>query len=732
KLREGVRRLDSTLEGILPFLGELFALPGEDAALKKLDPKDKRQKTFEAIRALMVTGSQRRPHVVILEDLHWIDKTSEDCLAFVIESLAGLPMLLLTSYRPGYAARWADKTYSTQIALDLLTREETETMVTAILESHDLPPDLLRIIWEKAEGNSLFIEEVTRSLQEREVLVRRNGGIHWARGGVVELPATIQDIIRARIDRLEEPVKRIVQTASVIGREFGLRLLTRISEMAEEVERSLDTLKHLELIHEKRFFPELEYIFKHAVTQDVAYQSLLLQRRKDLHGAIALAIEDLYADRLDDQATILAYHYARSENQVKAIEYALVAGDRAARLYANAEARTYYEQALTLARALPPSPRRQREEIDATLRLAGVALTREHFEQDLANLEVARALASDLGDQRRTARALYWIARTHYVRGKLKDAVEFAEQSLTVAESLQDDALIVWPVNLLGRIYTVFGDYVNASSMMQRSVELLERQGNQSELATASSILAVALAATGEFQQAIKFSEQGLQIAREIQNLPAEAANYYYRAILYEQKGEWSKLVEDCRAGLLIARRIPDPFRVYVLTCILGYGLFRLGEAQHGIDTIQEGIKLAEQLGTTYLLAWAVSWLSDSYLAQREFDAALTWASRALSLVGQGNDFYGESLASRCYGEALCQKDPSRVAEAEEHIQRAMRLQEEKGMKPQLARSYVGYARLLKVKGEAGKAEECVARARVLFSEMDMQWHLGRLAETFG
>ena len=318
------------------------------------------------------------------------------------------------------------------------------------------------------------------------------------------------------------------------------------------------------------------------------------------------------------------------------------------------------------------------------------------------------------------------------MRGKLKDAVEFAEQSLTVAESLQDDALIVWPVNLLGRIYTVFGDYVNASSMMQRCVRLLERQGNQSELATASSILAVALAATGEFQQAIKFSEQGLQIAREIQNLPAEAANYYYRAILYEQKGEWSKLVEDCRAGLLIARRIPDPFRVYVLTCILGYGLFRLGEAQHGIDTIQEGIKLAEQLGTTYLLAWAVSWLSDSYLAQREFDAALTWASRALSLVGQGNDFYGESLASRCYGEALCQKDPSRVAEAEEHIQRAMRLQEEKGMKPQLARSYVGYARLLKVKGEAGKAEECVARARVLFSEMDMQWHLGRLAEAFG
>jgi len=232
KLRESLRRLDPALEGILPFLGELLDLPGEDDALKRLDPKDKRQRTFEAIRALMVAGSQRRPHVVIFEDLHWIDRSSEDCLAFVIESLAGLPMLLLTSYRPGHVVRWADKTYATQIALDLLTREETEAMVAAFLGSQDLPPDLLRIIWEKAEGNSLFIEEVTRSLQERGILVRRNGGIHWARGGVVELPATIQDIIRARIDRLEEPVKRTVQTASVIGREFGLRLLARISETA--------------------------------------------------------------------------------------------------------------------------------------------------------------------------------------------------------------------------------------------------------------------------------------------------------------------------------------------------------------------------------------------------------------------------------------------------------------------------------------------------------------------
>jgi len=605
KLREGLRQPDTVLEAAFPFLGELFGVPGEDDTLRKLDPKDKRQKTFEAIRAFLATRTQRRPHVVILENLHWIDKTSEDWLGFLIESLAGLPVLLLTSYRPGYAVRWADKTYFTQITLDHLTEQETEAMVATLLGSQELPPDLVRLIWEKAEGNSLFIEEVARSLQERGVLVQGDDTVRWAKDAMVELPGTVQDIIRARIDRLEEPVKRTVQTASVIGREFDLRLITRISDVAGEVHRYLDILKHLELIHEKRFFPELEYIFKHAVTQDVAYQSLLVQKRKELHGSIAAAIEGLYADRLGEHAAVLAYHCARSESPERAIEYALLAGDKAAGLYANAEARTYYEQALTIARDLPPSPSARHAEIDATLRLAGVALTREHFEQDLAHLERAHTVAGEIGDQRRTAQALYWMARIHYVRGNLENAVEFLEKSLAVAESLQDEALIVWPVNLIGRIYVATGDYLKAKSALQRSVQLLEPLGNQSELATASSILGIVLAATGDFQQAVKFVEQGLQIVRESQNLPGEAASYYYRALVYEQKGEWAKLVEECHAGLEIARRIPDPFRVYALTSVLGHALFRLGEAERGIESLREGIRLAGELGTTLLLAWA-------------------------------------------------------------------------------------------------------------------------------
>ena len=731
KLRQGVRQLDGALEWVLPFLGELLT-SRVDPTLRHLEPKEKRKKTFEAFRALTAAGAHRRPLIIIQEDLHWIDNTSQDYLAFLVDSLTAIPALLVTTHRPGYSIRWADKTYHRQITLNLLGEREVETMVTSLLGTGALPAELLRIVHEKAEGNPLFVEEITSSLQERGVLVPTSGGVTWARSAAVEFPATVQDIIRARLDRLEDRVKRTAQTAAVIGREFGLGLLARISEVSAEVQGCLETLTHVELIHEKRFFPEMEYVFKHAVIQDVAYQSLLLQRRKDLHTAIGAAIEQLYGDRLDEQASILAHHYARSHQPDRAVEYALLAGDRANKLYANAEAATYYEEALRILGDLPSSPRRDELRVDATVKLASVAITRQHFARDLTNLEAAHAVAGRLDDRRRTAQVLYWIARTHYVQGHLNDAIQFAERSLAaLGDTLPDDDVVVWPINLMGRIYTVVGDYVKATAMLQRCVPLFERLGNLNELATASGILGVALAATGEFPEAFKFSDQGLRIAQEIQNLPAEAANYYYRAWVSAQKGNWGGVVEDGRAGLVVAERIPDPFRIYSLTCLLGHGQFQLGQKQQGLDTMQHGIRLAEELGTTYLLAWAMTWLCESHLVQRDWETALVCGSRALSLAATGAELYGESLASRCYGEALCQSDPGRLEEAEGYIRRAIAIQEERGMKPQLARSYVARAHLFKVKGEGIRVRECLDKARALFGELDMQWDLQRLAEAF-
>jgi class 3 adenylate cyclase/tetratricopeptide (TPR) repeat protein len=724
KLRQGINRLDPALDGILPFLGDLFGLPGANEALKHLDPKDKRQKTFEAIRALTVAGSQRRPHVLLLEDLHWIDTISEDYLVFLTAALAGVPVLLMTTQRPGYTVRWADKTYYTQIALDLLGKRETEELVAGRLGSRQVPFDLMRIVREKAEGNPLFVEEITTSLFERRLLTRRNGEILWTGGAAVELPATIQGIISARIDRLEEPVKRTVQAAAVIGREFGLRLLTRVSEVAAEVPRYLDALKHAELIHETRVFPELEYIFKHAVTRDVAYQSLLAQRRKELHGAIGRAIENLYADRLEEHAPILAYHYARSEWQDKAVEYALLAGDQATRLYANAEAITYYEQALAIARALASAAPAQRSEIDAALKLAAVGMTRQHIERDQRNVERARDLAEQLQDKPRLAQALYWLGRLQYVLGDYARAIEYAERSLEIADGLGDESLAAPPVNLVARAYWR-SDPLKACRMIERSVEQMSRLGNKGEEATASGFAALPFAAVGEFDRALAYANRGLALAQEIQNPLAEAAAYQYRGSLHDQRGECERAIADYECARRVAERVNDWFRVYIVMFWESRAHTRAGDASRGRTLVEDGFALAERIGTRFVLGQGKVSLAEALLALGEVDEACRVCREAITLSEESGDGFGAAIAHRTLAESLMRLRPP-GSHWQREILAAIRLQSDIGAQPELARSYASYARLLAAAGETERARAQLTRAVDMFRRMGMTWDLER------
>jgi predicted ATPase/class 3 adenylate cyclase len=726
KLRQGISQLAPSLEGILPSLHELLAVAGEDEALKHLSPKEKRQKTFEALRALTVAGSQRRPHVIVLEDLHWMDQSSEDYLVFFIESLAGMPLLLLTTHRPGYTVRWADKTYYTQIALDVFTEREAEAMAATLLGTHDLPADLLQLIQEKAGGNPLFIEEVTHSLLERGVLVHHNGSLHWAGDAIIELPTTVQDIMRARIDRLEEPVKRTVQTAAVIGREFGLRLLTRLSDMAAEVEHYVEALKRQELIHEKRFFPELEYIFKHAVVQDVAYQSLLIQRRQQLHGAIGRAIEELDADRVEEHAAILAYHYARSEQREKAVAYGLRAGDRATRLYAHAEATTHYTQALALARALPASSAAQQAQIDAILKLAAVGATRQDMERDREHLEQARTLAEALGDDARLAQVLYWLGRLCYVRGEYQAALAYVEQSLALADQLDEDALSAPPVNLMGRVYFLFSDYPKASQMLARSVAQMQRLGNTTEEATAAGFAGFAFGFMGEFAQAFVHADHGLRLAQDIQNPFAEAAAYFYRALIHEQRGAWAQALRDCEEARRVGERMSDLFRVYLAKTTQGRIYTLTGDPARGRVLLEEGAVLADQLGTNFWLAWRTTYLAACLLALGELESVPALCDEAIRVAEAAGDQYPKALAQRTLAETLFALNAADPQPAESAMLEAIRLQQAIGAKPELARSYVSYGRMLQGQGEGEKARGFLIQAIEMFQQMEMTWDLVR------
>ena len=350
KIEQGVLRLGDELRPILPYLRYFLAVDPGDAAVRTMDPQLRRAELFASLRRLLVRAAEVRPQVLVFEDLHWMDKATEAALLAIADSIPSSRVLCLFTYRPGYIQPFGDRTYHTRLTLPPLSTQDSMQMAQAILATEQLPAALQTLVMQKAEGNPFFVEEVVKSLQEMSV-IRRVGSQYVLTKPIEEIvvPDTIQDVLMARIDRLDEVPKQTLQVAAVIGQEFTYRLLRRLEDMQECTEASLQALKAIELIYEMSLYPELAYMFKHALTQDVAYNSLLVQQRQELHRRIGHAIEDLYADRLAEQYEVLAYHFSRGETWGKAFEYFCKAAEKAAQAFATREALTLYDQALEVA-----------------------------------------------------------------------------------------------------------------------------------------------------------------------------------------------------------------------------------------------------------------------------------------------------------------------------------------------------------------------------------------------
>jgi tetratricopeptide (TPR) repeat protein len=564
-------------------------------------------------------------------------------------------------------------------------------------------------------------------LLERRVLTGGADGIRWEREAVVEIPPTVQDIVRARLDRLPAPVKRTLQGAAVIGRDFGRRLLARVVEDNTEVDRHLQTLTHAELVHETRALPEQEYTFKHAVIRDVAYHSLIAPQRQQLHGLLASALEELHADRLEEHAAILAHHCGRGEFLDKAVAYALLAGDRAARLFASADAAAHYQQALDWVRRLPPSLEAQRSQIDAALKLAGVGLTRQQdVERDRQNLDAARILAEALKDDTRLARVLYWLGRIHYVLWNPEAATEYARRSLDIADRLGDGDLAAPPVDLIGRLYWQQSKYAQASRMMERTVQLVRGLGNPDKESTAAAFTGFVFGFTGEFDRALGYVEQGVRLAQESQNPYAQAAAYYFRGAVLTQRGEWKPAIADYEDATRIAAMTGDVFRVYLVKFSEGWAYVNHGDLGRARVLLEESGALAVRLGTKFGLAWQKIYLANCLLALGEVDPARASCVEAIGLAEETGDDFIRALCHRCLGEIATRLEPSDPATAERAILEAIRIQQEIGARPELARSHFSIARLLRRWGKTERGREHLAQAVRLFRGMGMAWDLAR------
>ena len=444
-----------------------------------------------------------------------------------------------------------------------------------------LPVELLAQIVERTDGVPLFVEEMTKSIVESEVLRRVNNHYELT-GGLdnVSIPITLHDSLMARLDRLGS-AKRLTQVAAVIGREFAYTLLRAVRPGDEaELDKELRQLIDSELIYPRGMPPQASYLFKHALVQDAAYESLLRRRREALHTAIAEAIETVEGERGTEQAALLAHHYGRSAQPEKAIRYALHAGDASVQLHARAEAMTHYLQALTIAQGLSDSADAQRDQIDAMVKLASVSGSREDLERDQDNLPQAKTMAEALDDQPRLAQVLYWLGRVYWARGESATAVDYSEQSLAIADALGDEALAAPSTNLLGRCYTVQGNAVRGSEMLARSVEQMHKIGNIVEEATAAGFAGFAYAWKGDFTQSLAYADRGLALAQQLENPFAEAAAYHYRGIAHRQRGAWAECIADFSKGREIAEVAGDSFRSYLIKAQEGEAQIACGNPQ--------------------------------------------------------------------------------------------------------------------------------------------------------
>ena len=467
--------LDRSLEDTLPYLFALLGIVEEMDPLAQMDADIRKRRTLEAIKRILLRESLNHPLIVMFEDLHWIDEQTQEFLNLFADSLANARILLLVNYRPEYLQQWGSKTFYTQLRLDPLGKESADKMLSALLgDAAEMVP-LKKLIIERTEGNPFFIEETVQALLDEGALAR-NGRIHLTKPlGELRIPPTVQGILASRIDRLGADAKNMLQTLSVIGRQFPLSLIRSVApESDSEIEEMLSILQLGEFIYEQPSVGDTEFVFKHALTQEVAYNSVLQERRKLIHERIAAAIESLFEGRVGDHLKDIAHHYRRSNNTVKAVEYLRRAGERAA-------VRAFYEEAieqlngaLALLEKLDAGPPRDAQELAIRTALMGpfVAVRSLVSPEILSNAERMKDLCEQEGDSQNLALVLTHLFFFHRSATSREKAGTFARQALELGETGRGEFEIFYGNFISGMLAAETGDYLAARPHLERGLAI--------------------------------------------------------------------------------------------------------------------------------------------------------------------------------------------------------------------------------------------------------------------
>jgi class 3 adenylate cyclase/tetratricopeptide (TPR) repeat protein len=630
------------VEGTMPYLLRLLGATTVGDARDVLSAETLKARTLDVLVRLVVGTSERRPVVVILENVHWIDRISEEFLTALVDAVAGARITILLTYRTGYRPRWRETARAIQIELPPLRHEHGLMILRAVATSRLLTDDVANTILERAEGNPFFVEELTRVVADHDDL--RAGS---------DLPKTVQEVLMARIDRLSPEAKRVLQVAAVLGRTVPLRLLREMEDQKPVLERAVRELMRAELFYSRVEDEDIVYVFKHALVQEVAYSSLLTAHRRALHARAAENLERLCARHLDQVYDRLAFHYSRSQAADKAVEYLERLADRAARWYAHAEAVEALREAMTHVDQIADPTTHDRLRLRLALRQAHSLHFLGRFTETLDLLRPYEATVQTLDDDALAGEFYVRLGRTYDVIGDHARAVDSAHRALAAAGRCGDDAIAGKAQFVLAYVGYWSGHPRLGVVHGRRAVALLEQgDGDPWWLGHAYWVVGINHIILGEFPEALAAEARAGELADRIDDRRLQSSVAWSTGAVHALAGAWDAALEACTRGLALS---PDPLGRAVTRGVLGAVYVEKGDHASALPLLDASVRDLERFKLCQTQGWLMALLAQAYVLAGDVERARALAQAGLDMT--------VALKYR-YGTACAHRALARVAEA--------------------------------------------------------------------
>lgn len=713
KLDSGLRAAGLNAEQDGPVLLHLLGIKHTGDLPTLSNPEAVKTKSFEVLQRLFLEVSRRQTLVLALEDLHWIDTISEELLGALATCVADSRILLLVSYRPEYRPPWGRDIDLALIRLEPLSPQDSLHVVRSVLQGDEIDEPLREEIVARADGNPLFLEQLALHAGETREM---RAGLH--------VPQTIHGVVMARIDRLPEAMKQLLQTAAVIGREFSLRILHAVWHGRGPLEARLRELSRLEFLDEWPDDEGTSYVFRHVLTQEAAYSSLLERDRRTRHGEIGHALEQLYRGRTDEVAELLALHFGHSNDNEKAVDYAIAAAVKAGRGWANTAAVACFETALQRLETMPDVPFNRLRKIDVVLKQAEVKYGLGRYAEEINALEQIRGLIKEVGDTLRNATWHYWTGFLHSVSGGRPEiALNYCEQAVNLAATSGLEEINAFAQSCLAQIYLIAGKPRKAIEVGEQAVSSFESRGNPAWAALTLWHMSTSANYLGNWNLSIEYCGRALDHGIALQEARLQAVSWSRMGSAYIQRGDLEDGLRCCDQALSLA---PMPRDAALTRAICGYGEVKAGRFDAGISKLTEALGWFDSSQMRYTYLRYALWLAEAYLQRGDFAPCEELVKSGLSNSRQTGYPHLEGLWHWLTAEC-CAVDAPQAAEI--HINAAIQFLARTEAQNDLGRAMMTKAAICQRIGGVTAARQCLLNAFHTFQTLGTRGELAR-AET--